>query len=535
MKIKKDIIATLAGDFGAFVAAWYAFYHVRFELNWFEHTLTVAPATLLLPAVVTAAFWVAIFAFFGLYKRLYLISRFDELIRVCKISIVGTLIFFFLLFTDDLNWNSENISYAKNYTILYWALVFSFVSFSRLTIRTVQRAIVKRGYGLHKAIIIGTGQTAREVYEDIKRHRTTGLDVVGFISTDHHDTSNSRIENQTEAQQNEAISNSSASVSFTTKELAGSRSYSSQTADIALANPDVDIETPKAVEPILTESAQEDSLHIIGSISSINEAIDTYQVEDVIVAMESDERLKLVDILDRIDKPNISIKIIPDFYQIISGLNQTNQIFGLPLIEVMPDPMPVWEKSVKRLMDIVLSLIILIVSLPVMLITALLIKLTSKGPAIFSQERVGLYANNFMMYKFRSMYQDAESKTGPTWAKENDKRITPLGYWLRKLRLDELPQLYNVLKGDMSLVGPRPERPFFVNQFKKDIPLYSRRLRVRPGITGWAQVKWKYDETFDDVIEKTKYDLFYVENISLKMDLKILINTIFTMLSGKGQ
>jgi lipopolysaccharide/colanic/teichoic acid biosynthesis glycosyltransferase len=154
---------------------------------------------------------------------------------------------------------------------------------------------------------------------------------------------------------------------------------------------------------------------------------------------------------------------------------------------------------------------------------------------VFAQERVGLHGDPFVMYKFRSMYVDAEKKTGPTWASDNDPRITPVGIWLRKLRLDELPQLYNVLKGDMSLVGPRPEREYFVNQFKKQIPLYTRRLRVRPGITGWAQVKWKYDETFDDVVEKTKYDLFYVENISLKMDLKILINTIFTMLAGKGQ
>jgi len=133
------------------------------------------------------------------------------------------------------------------------------------------------------------------------------------------------------------------------------------------------------------------------------------------------------------------------------------------------------------------------------------------------------------------MYEDAEARSGPVWATENDPRITPLGFWLRKLRLDEIPQLYNVLKGDMSLVGPRPERAHFVNKFKKEIPLYTRRLRVRPGITGWAQVKWKYDESMEDVIEKTKYDLFYVENMSLRMDFKILLNTIATVVRGKGQ
>jgi lipopolysaccharide/colanic/teichoic acid biosynthesis glycosyltransferase len=147
---------------------------------------------------------------------------------------------------------------------------------------------------------------------------------------------------------------------------------------------------------------------------------------------------------------------------------------------------------------------------------------------------VGLFGRNFTIYKFRTMVSNAEA-SGPQLATQNDPRITPLGNFMRKTRLDELPQLWNVLKGDMSLVGPRPERPFFVEQFKKQIPLYSRRLRVRPGITGWAQVKWKYDESFDDVVEKTKYDLFYVENMSLRMDLKILINTIATVILGKGQ
>lgn len=133
------------------------------------------------------------------------------------------------------------------------------------------------------------------------------------------------------------------------------------------------------------------------------------------------------------------------------------------------------------------------------------------------------------------MKQDAEADSGPMWATENDPRVTKVGYWLRKLRLDEMPQLLNVLSGSMSLVGPRPERPHFVDQFKVQIPLYTRRLRVRPGITGWAQVKWKYDESLADVKEKTKYDLYYVENISLMMDMKILINTILTMVKGKGQ
>jgi exopolysaccharide biosynthesis polyprenyl glycosylphosphotransferase len=177
----------------------------------------------------------------------------------------------------------------------------------------------------------------------------------------------------------------------------------------------------------------------------------------------------------------------------------------------------------------------LIVLSPLMLVLTAAVRLTSNGPAVYRQERVGRDDRPFTMYKFRTMVENAESESGPVWAVDDDPRITPLGRFMRKTRLDELPQFFNVLRGDMSLVGPRPERPFFVERFKKEIPLYGRRLRVRPGITGWAQVKWKYDSTFDDVVEKTKFDLFYVENLSLRMDFKILINTILTVVTAKGR
>lgn len=472
MERRKDVLITLLGDAIAVALAWFCFYYLRFELQWFGENQTVAPALVILPGLIITLYWIAMFAFFGLYKRLYLASRFDEILRVAKISIIGILVFFFLLFTDDLNWNPQNISQAKNLTLVYWLLIFGLVSVNRLVVRTIQKYAVSKGYGLHKAVIIGVGETANEVYADIMRHKTTGLDVAGFIDASRH-----------------------------TK--------------------DEDIKIDRSL--------------LLGKVQQLNKIISEHQIEDVIVAVEPANRDKLITILDLIDKPSISVKLIPDFYQIISGMNKTNQIFGLPLIEVMPDPMPAWEKSVKRLMDIVLSVVILVISAPVMMVVALLIRFTDPGPVIFAQERVGLFGRPFVMYKFRSMFVNAEAKTGPTWATENDPRITPVGYWLRRLRLDELPQLWNVLRGDMSLVGPRPEREHFVKQFKAQIPLYARRLRVRPGITGWAQVKWKYDETFDDVKEKTKYDLFYVENISLKMDIKILINTIATMLAGKGQ
>ena len=163
------------------------------------------------------------------------------------------------------------------------------------------------------------------------------------------------------------------------------------------------------------------------------------------------------------------------------------------------------------------------------------IRIESPGSPIYRQRRVGQNGRVFRMYKFRTMRHDAEAGTGPVWAQANDPRYTPIGRWLRKTRLDEVPQFWNVLKGEMSLVGPRPERPFFVEKLSQEIPLYNRRHRVKPGITGWAQVKWKYDTSLEDVRQKVKYDLFYIENVSLRMDFKILFRTIRTALLGQGQ
>lgn len=468
LKKIKEILLTAAGDFIVLIGGWYLFYYLRFEYGITGDVSASNPPMLLIPAIIIAIYWVLIFTIFGLYRKNYLISRFDEIIRVAKITIIGVLILFFLLFIDTLGWTDENLAQAKTVTFVYWLVVFGLVSVNRLTIRTIQKWRAIKGKGLHQAVIIGTGPTASLVYENLERQPTLGMNVLGFIS------SNGEVREQQPAE-------------------------------------------------------------VLGELNELSKIIREKEVEDVIVALENDDSEKLIKILDQVDYPDVSVKILPDFHQMISGLNQTNQIFGLPLIEVMPDPMPTWEKFVKRLMDILLATITLVITLPVLLVLFILIPLQSKGPAIYKQRRVGRYGKEFNIYKLRTMFQDAEKHSGPIWAGEDDPRITLLGYWLRKLRLDELPQLFNVLKGEMSFVGPRPERPYFVEQFKNEIPLYSRRLRVKPGITGWAQVKWKYDSSMEDVKEKTKYDLFYVENISLRMDMKILINTLHTVFAGKGQ
>ena len=271
--------------------------------------------------------------------------------------------------------------------------------------------------------------------------------------------------------------------------------------------------------------------------SSLDELLDIVfktHSSEVIIALEKEDHDLLVEIISKLENKEIGLKIVPDLYEILSGQARTSQLYGIPLIDIMPELMPEWEKKLKRISDVIISFIILVLTLPLNFLISLLIKLDSKGPVLFKQERIGMNNKIFKIYKFRSMYQDAEKNTGPVWSTKDDPRVTRIGKIMRKLRIDEIPQFINVLKGEMSLVGPRPERPYFVEMLSQKLPYYKRRLKVRPGITGWAQVKHKYDESIEDVKVKLRYDLFYIENMSLRMDIKILARTILVVLFGKG-
>jgi len=284
----------------------------------------------------------------------------------------------------------------------------------------------------------------------------------------------------------------------------------------------------------ITPQSSTAELPILGDWTDLKRLIKAFQIEDVIIANEEQESSFVPKIIDTIQNEDIHVKMLPSEYSMVMGMVKMNNILGAKLAEVDFEVMPYWQKFVKRGMDIALSIFAIICCLPLFAVIAIVIRMDSKGPIFFTQERIGYKGIPFKIIKFRSMFVDAES-AGPRLSSEKDDRRTRAGIILRKSRLDELPQFLNVLIGQMSLVGPRPERQFFIDQIVGKAPLYKRLHRVKPGITSWGQIKYGYAESVEEMIERMKYDVFYLENMSLALDIKIMFNTALTMIQGRGK
>lgn len=366
----------------------------------------------------------------------------------------------------------EQITATRAFLLTYGMSIFFIAGALRALFRTWVRALFAKRRALFNSIIIGNGPQGQRLYNDLKKYPIYGYEISAVFCT---------------------------------------RGKSKPTDD-------------RSPEHFQIE-------HLDEYLRNSEE----HPVEFVLIALESDERDLVLKTLERTSLFPVRVMIIPDFFQILIGFARSRQLYGVPLMEVFPDLLPPLEKMLKRIMDIVAALFILSAGLPVMILTAIAVVLDSRGPILYRQKRMGYHGKEFWLYKFRTMIADAEKHTGPTWAQENDPRITRLGRFLRSTRIDELPQAWNVLMGHMSLVGPRPERRVFVEEFAELIPFYTRRLNVKPGLTGWAQVRRGYDASLEDVKEKLQYDLFYIENISIALDIKILLNTVWVVLTMKGR
>jgi exopolysaccharide biosynthesis polyprenyl glycosylphosphotransferase len=410
--------------------------------------------------------------FYSIFDKYKDIYRFSRLATLTRTFFLNFMGVLVLFFT--VLQDDLALKLTSNYQVFgtLFLLQFGFTALIRMSLLTIASRRLKSGQVAYNTIVIGGDQNAVELYEEItSRPYKLGHNFVGFIDSNGN------------------------SANLIKKYL------------------------PK-----------------LGKIKNLSNVVRDHNVEEVIIAIETSEHNRLSEILDILSDfdESVLVKIIPDMYDILLGTVKMNHVYGAVLIEIERELMPNWQFFMKRLIDIVASLIAILILLPFAVYFAIRVKASSRGPIFFKQERIGLNGKPFDIYKFRSMYLDSEPN-GPQLAQENDDRQTPWGSIMRKWRIDEIPQFWNILKGDMSLVGPRPERKYYIDLIAKQAPYYKQLLKVRPGVTSWGQVKYGYASTVNQMLQRMRFDMLYLENMSIALDIKILFYTMLVILKGKGK
>lgn len=421
---------------------------------------------------IVPVWWLSLYTIQGTYRNVLRKARLKEFIETAIATLIGVVVLFFGLLIDD-NIETYRNYYASFAFLLAVHFTLTYIPRLLITLQTV-RSVHSRRIGF-PTLMIGGGRKAFQTYLDLENQETySGNAFVGYVTVgdDPEDSDGGSVSNV----------------------------------------------MPK-----------------LGEVNDIRHLIEECDVEEAIVALEPEEQDRIGEVLRLLNTSgDLIIKITPDARDLVVGSIKQESIFHSPFIVINNRLMAEWQYSLKRIFDVVISLVAMVVLSPVYLVTAIVVKCTSPGPVFYAQERIGYHGKPFKMHKFRSMYIDAED-SGPALSKDDDPRITPFGRFMRKVRLDEIPQFYNVLRGTMSIVGPRPERQYYIDQIVKRAPEYLLLQRIKPGITSWGQVKYGYASNVDEMVERLRYDLLYLDNMSLATDLKILLYTVVIIVQGRGK
>ncbi|MCC6954088.1 MAG: undecaprenyl-phosphate glucose phosphotransferase [Deltaproteobacteria bacterium] len=451
--------------------------------------------------------WAFVFRRFGLYRPMRGTARLREIWMVVKANSFSILIFLAVTYL----FREKSVPFSRLVFGIFWFVSTVSLVGSRTLIRQALRTMRRRGYNIRYVIVVGAGELAAKVVKRLRQQPEYGLDILGCLSGDPMYAMSRNGGGVTRRVDTDPVQ-----IPLAIGAQAGAHARRT-------AYKEALFEFPRKSVMVRPEGEKAVPLKIIGHYNDLYRFIEHGSVDSIIVALPLSDQERLEEIVEVVGDSMIDVKIIPDYYRFVRLGSLVEEFDGMPVVSVSSTPLVGVNRITKRVLDVVLGTLFSLIAVPIMALAALAVKINSRGPIFYSQERVGLDGQRFHIYKFRTMAVDAE-KEGAKFAVAGDPRVTFVGKILRRLSIDELPQLLNVIRGQMSLVGPRPERPVFIEDFRKQIPRYMLRHKVQSGMTGWAQVNgWRGNTSIERRIE---HDLYYIENWSLALDLKILFKTI---------